>query len=56
VLYNLDTFRSLLFENRLDVNMTEEHLKTLQDDESLLRFGITLFLERVFAQFSRTLE
>jgi len=56
VLYNLDTFRSLLFENRLDVNITAEHLKTLQDDESLLRFGITLFHERIFAQFSRTLE
>ncbi len=55
VLYNLDTFRSLLFENGLDVRITAEQLKTLQDDENLLRFGITLLHERIFAQFSRTL-
>ncbi len=55
VLYNLDTFRSLLFDNRLDVSITAEHLKTLQDDENLLRFGITLLHERIFTQFSRTL-
>ena len=53
-LYNLDTFRKLLFEDRLDhivLNRTEK--EQLQDDENVLKFGIRLLQQRICSQVLR---
>jgi uncharacterized protein len=49
-LYNLDTFRKLLFEDRLD-NIVLSHMEKeqLQNDENLLNFGIALLHRHVFS-------
>lgn len=53
-LYNLDTFRSALFGDRLDfINLNSKEKEQLQDDENLLKFGISLLREHIFSQFSR---
>ncbi len=54
-LYNLDTFRSVLLGNRLRfINLNSKEKEQLQDDENLLKFGISLLREHIFSQFSRS--
>lgn len=52
-LYNLDTFRRLLFEDRLEhTHLTHEEKSRLLDDENLLEFAINVVHQRIFAPFS----
>ncbi len=52
-LYNLDTFRKLLFEDRLEsIVLSTLEKEQLHDDDQLLNFGITMLHRLVFSQFS----
>jgi uncharacterized protein len=53
-LYNLDTFRNVLLGDRLDfINLNSKEKEQLQDDESLLKFGISLLQKHIFSQYLR---
>lgn len=48
-LYNLDTFRKLLFEDRLDtITLSHMEKEELQNDENLLKFGINVLHRLIF--------
>lgn len=52
-LYNLDTFRNALLNESLDlINLNSMEKEQLQnDDERLLKFGISLVKKHIFSQF-----
>ncbi|MDK9705851.1 MAG: YkgJ family cysteine cluster protein [Desulforhopalus sp.] len=51
-LYNIDSFREHLFHNRLHFTvMSHNERQQLEDDESLLRFGIDMLHKQIFSQF-----
>ncbi len=53
-LYNLDTFRGVLLGDRLDfITLNSKEKEHLQDDENLLKFGISFLQKHIFSQFSR---
>lgn len=48
-LYNLDSFRRMLFDDRLEhIALGHNEKMQLQDDENLLKFGITTLLRLIF--------
>ncbi len=49
-LYNLDTFRKMLFEDRLNtIVLTHTEKEQLQNDENLLKFGIDVLYRQIFS-------
>jgi len=56
-LYNLDTFRKLLIEDRLDsIVLSDIEKEHLQNDEILLNFGISFLFRLIFSQFSESVR
>ncbi len=50
-LYNLDTFRKLLFEDRFDtIFLSQTEKEPLQNDEILLKFGINVLHRLIFSR------
>jgi uncharacterized protein len=50
VLYNLDSFRQLLNENRLSCAVLSHYEKQRLDDENLLLFGIEVLQKEIFSR------